>query len=145
MKKTICIDFDGVIHKYDSGWQGADKIPDPPVDGAILGLHQLCQDPDVEVAIYSSRSAQPGGIEAMKEWLDHWERDWREGTEWEKYDKDAVENMFCNVKYLTEKCVFPESKPPAIVYVDDRGINFDGDWSKITPDLKDYQPWNKRL
>lgn len=143
-KKTICVDFDGVIHLYNSGWQGADQIPDPPVPGAIHGLHLLTQDPEIEVAIYSSRSSEPGGIEAMKKWLDTWEKDWREGTEWEQYDKDTVENMFRNVKYLSEKCVFPTSKPPAVVYIDDRGINFDGDWSKITADLKNYKPWNKR-
>lgn len=32
-KKTICVDFDGVIHKYSKGWQG-DVIYDEPVEGA---------------------------------------------------------------------------------------------------------------
>ena len=134
MKKTICIDFDGVIHRYDSGWTGADQIPDIPVTGAIEGLHRLCDDPEIEVAIHSSRSAQPGGIAAMKEWLEYWESEWRERNHIRPDD----------TKWLIERCQFPTDKPPAMVYVDDRGINFDGDWSKITTDLKDYQPWNKQ-
>ena len=32
-KPTIILDFDGVIHSYTSGWQGADVIGDPPWRG----------------------------------------------------------------------------------------------------------------
>ncbi len=35
MKPILCLDFDGVIHSYTSGWKGADVIPDPPVEGAM--------------------------------------------------------------------------------------------------------------
>ena len=132
--KTICIDFDGVVHRYDSGWIAANRITDIPVDGAISGLHHLCDDPEIEVAIHSARSAQPGGIAAMKEWLDYWENEWR--------DHNGIPPD--DGTWLTERCQFPTDKPAAMVYVDDRGINFDGDWSKITTELKDYQPWNRR-
>jgi hypothetical protein len=37
-KPVLCLDFDGVIHGYQSGWQGANVIPDPPVPGAIEAL-----------------------------------------------------------------------------------------------------------
>lgn len=134
MKKTICCDFDGVIHSYTSGWQGIDQIPDLPVDGAIAGLHRLCDDPEIQVAIYSSRSSDINGRTAIKEWLDYWECVWRENNNIAPNDGN----------WLTQRCDFPCSKPPAVVYIDDRGINFDGDWSKITTTLKDYNPWNKR-
>ena len=96
--KTICIDFDGVVHRYDSGWEGATEIPDLPVDGAIEGLHRLCDDPEIEVAIHSARSAQPGGIRTMKEWLDYWEGVWREENQIAPNDGS----------WLTERCQVPK-------------------------------------
>ena len=62
-KPILCLDFDGVIHSYTSGWKGADVIPDPPVDGALDFLERASAHFDVQ--IFSSRSNQPGGIEAM--------------------------------------------------------------------------------
>ena len=137
MKKTICVDFDGVIHSYNSGWQGADIIPDLPVTGAIEGLHRLCDDPEVEVAIYSSRSGEENGITAMKDWLDEWETVWRS-------ERERV-GITAEQPFLSKRCVFPESKPPAIVYIDDRGIQFNGDWDILMPErLKNFVPWNKK-
>ena len=37
-KPILSLDFDGVLHSYSSGWQGAACIPDPPVPGAMAFL-----------------------------------------------------------------------------------------------------------
>lgn len=76
----LCVDFDGVLHSYKSGWKGPRCIPDPPVEGAIDWLRSLLSDADCvcamsdryldfDVQIYSSRSRYFGGIRAMKKWL----------------------------------------------------------------------------
>src|SRR5688572_3229856 len=70
--KTICVDFDGVIHSYESGWIEADFIPDPPVEGALEFIVSVLEDPDLFLQIYSSRSHQQGGIRAMQTWLKYW-------------------------------------------------------------------------
>jgi hypothetical protein len=33
LRRTVCLDFDGVVHSYRSGWRGATVIPDPPIHG----------------------------------------------------------------------------------------------------------------
>ena len=69
-KPILVLDFDGVIHGYQSGWKGAANIPDPPVPGAqefIVGALDK-----FEVHILSSRSHQWGGRRAMKRWLWEW-------------------------------------------------------------------------
>ena len=69
-KPILCLDFDGVIHSYTSGWQGARSIPDMPVLGALEFIVEALNH--FQVCIYSSRSRYLGGKRAMKRWL--WDR-----------------------------------------------------------------------
>jgi hypothetical protein len=125
-KPILCLDFDGVIHRYDSGWKGADVIPDPPVDGAIAFMLGALYHFDV--VIFSSRSNQTGGIDAMKAWLHK-----HAGSTWyETPDGPGLED----VRFVTEK-------PPAFIGIDDRVLTFDGTWPQPT-DLLKFKPWNKR-
>jgi hypothetical protein len=125
VKLNLCLDFDGVCHSYTSGWQGADVIPDPPVDGMFDFLEEASEH--FVIFIFSSRSHQLGGIEAMQNWfIEQWfiEFGWK-----------------LPPNYLFE-LQFPETKPPAWVSLDDRGLNFSGQWPTIRK-LKDFRPWNK--
>ena len=129
MKKPIlCLDFDGVLHSYTSGWQGADVIPDPPVEGAIAFLYEAIMAFDVQ--IYSSRSHQEGGIQAMQDWLVSWERAW--------LATQAAHPRTSLLLHVT----FPTEKPAAMVTIDDRAITFTGIWPDI-PTLQQFKPWNK--
>jgi hypothetical protein len=128
-KPILCLDFDGVIHSYTSGWQGADVVSDPPVPGAIEFLWRAIEPFDVQ--ILSSRSGQPGGIEAMQEWLSRWD-----AAYWA--DRPARPRT-CLVL-----CVkFPTTKPAAFVTLDDRALTFTGTFPDIDT-LKAFQSWTKR-
>ena len=127
-KPILCLDFDGVIHSYSSGWKGADIIPDPPVDGAMNFIWDATEH--FRVAIFSSRSNQPGGMAAMQSWLrDHFKTYW--GTH-----ATQADDKFSYIEWPTEK-------PAAMITLDDRALTFDGTWPAID-DLKAFQPWNKR-
>ena len=120
-KPILCLDFDGVLHSYASGWKGAGIIPDPPVPGAIDFLREAVKH--FRVAIFSSRSHQPGGLEAMQNWLIyHSEIGFR----------DAI---FPEIEWPTEK-------PAAFITLDDRAITFTGEWPSIDS-LLAFKPWNK--
>jgi len=91
---TICLDFDGVIHSYASGWKGPAIVADPPihkVEDAIAKLRE-----DFRVVVYSARCSSEEGRMAIRNWL----------------AKHQIE--------VDEVC---EHKPPAHVYVDDRAVN----------------------
>jgi len=118
-KPILCLDFDGVLHSYTSGWQGAVIISDPPVPGAIEFLREAVKH--FTVCIYSTRSNSVDGIYAMKGWLEQ---------------HGAGEP-------LMDELHFPDEKPPAFVTLDDRAITFDGRWPAIET-LLAFKPWFKR-
>lgn len=126
-KPILCLDFDGVLHSYSSGWQGASVIPDEPVPGALDFLTKALRH--FSVAIYSSRSSQPFGIEAMKFWL---------GVQFAKQGMETSELMA-----IMKEISFPSEKPPAFLTIDDRAITFTGQWP-VVEELLLFKPWNKQ-
>jgi len=54
IRKTISVDFDGVIHEYSKGFKGLDNAYDPPMKGAKKALQEL-SDGGYNIKILSSR------------------------------------------------------------------------------------------
>jgi hypothetical protein len=109
-RRTVCLDFDGVIHSYRSGWCGAEVIPDPPIHGTQQAIARLRKR--YRVVIHSARCASEAGYEAVKAWL----------------QKHGVE--------VDDVCRF---KPPAAIYVDDRAVPFRGDWQQTIADINEFR------
>src|SRR6185369_8998400 len=51
-RKTVAVDFDGVIHSYENGWQDG-SIYGTPTPGALEALRKLMED--YNVFIFTSR------------------------------------------------------------------------------------------
>ena len=117
MKKRVVFDFDGVIHSYVSGWKGATIIPDSPVSGIKEAIENI-RKAGYEVCVVSTRCREIGGIE-------------------------AIEN------YLAEHLIFVDQitaeKPPAVVYIDDRAICFDGKAETLLEKIQNFEPWTKHI
>lgn len=127
-KRILCIDFDGVLHSYSSGWKGASIIPDPPVEGAMRFLWDAAEH--FELHIFSSRSSQLGGVSAMRRWLrEHFLKHWAA-------DRTHAEDILAEIRW-------PLEKPAAFLSIDDRAICFEGVWPDIEA-MKTFKPWNKR-
>lgn len=128
-KPIICIDFDGVIHSYDQGWQRG-EIYGHIVPGFLAWAVAAAQRFDL--VIYSSRSKTPEGIESMRAWL----------------RKRLIERMMpTDAESFIELFSFAHEKPPAFLTIDDRAIQFRGDWTapEFTPDaIAIFKPWNSK-
>lgn len=111
-KKTLAVDFDGVIHKYRKGFHDG-TIYDEPMKKAKKGLEELVAA-GWQVVIFTTRLNPQFGIENSQEqrakiidWLE--QHGMFEHSHWH----DVTNN-----------------KPAAIAYIDDRAIRFTN-WSDI--------------
>jgi hypothetical protein len=131
----ICIDFDGVIHRYSKGWQGGVIY-----DDAVPAFFEwaVAAKKDFKLVIYSSRSKTSDGVDAMRAWLQvqlgQWRKDSLYGTEGQ-----------ADIELWTDDFEFASEKPPAFLTIDDRAVCFNGDWRSpyLRPDvLRSFKPWN---
>lgn len=124
-KPIICVNFDGVLHSYASGWQGANIVNDGPVPGAMEWLASLTHH--FTVCIYSSRSRQAGGVAAMQQAIYRWVQE----------ETDMTPGWLSQLQY-------PKEKPAAFLTIDDRAICFKGEFEPLQPEiLLRFTPWNK--
>lgn len=65
-KRTIAVDFDGVIHSYINPFNAFQL--DPPTEGAIEWLHKMAETFDIEVLTTRARTQQ--GSATVQRWLE---------------------------------------------------------------------------
>ena len=116
MSQTVVFDFDGVIHSYTSGWKGETCIPDPPVPGIKEAIDEIRAAGYLTI-IQSTRAA-------------------------------TIQGKYAINKYLAKNGIIVDGitaeKVPAIVYIDDRAITFNGDTSNLLARIQAFQPWTKQ-
>jgi adenylylsulfate kinase-like enzyme len=114
-KRTIVLDFDGVLHRYSKGYTGTE-----PEEGTVRGSVEFVRkliDEGWTVVVCSARLRDKDAKAAVEEWLH--------------------KHHFPELKVVLEK-------PPAEIYVDDNGYRFDGDFDKLQRFLKrNPESWAK--
>ena len=138
-KKTIAIDFDGVIHAYSNGYQNG-EIYDKPIDGAFEAIRKII-DNGYSVYIHSTRSPWK-----IKSWM-------TENAFATEYDVEGMGGDPTYYKYpkygFTLKVIpfwkkfwnevnivgISRRKLPALIYIDDRAKKFEGDWNKTLKEI----------
>lgn len=117
-KKTICIDFDGVIHDYSKGWQGEDVFGQM-IPNADIGTSVLKQK-GWTVIIFTTRKK----TDKLEQWLKE-----------HNIVYDYINENPNQPDYTSGKII-------ADVYLDDRGICFRGRWDQwLLRDVIDFEPW----
>lgn len=117
-QKTICIDFDGVLHDYSNGFQGEDVFGNM-IGGSDIAL-SILKKKGWRIIIHTTRPA----TEAMKKWLKD------NKIPYDYINKNPDQPKGCET-----------SKPIADIYLDDRAICFRGRWDFIIGDIASFSPW----
>lgn len=133
---TVAVDFDGVIHRYDTPWIAPHVIPDEPVEGAIEWLHDMAQR--FNVVVYTTRARTWRGRRAVRRWLRYWSHPryrWR---------PDPEEGSLVGARVGIRSVRVTAKKPPALIYLDDRAVRFTGpgSWPSVQ-DVHRALPWHK--
>lgn len=138
-RRTISVDFDGVLHAYDRGWSkrrwfASADILDGPVPGAMKWLHDVYLTEAFDVAIFSSRSKTLWGILAMQRWLRRQLLD--------EFGHMIGPHMDPLYVEILDWVRWPIFKPAAHLTIDDRALTFTGQWPAVDT-LRMFKPWNK--
>lgn len=103
-RKTLAIDFDGVLHNAHSGWGDGTCYGDP-LEGSINAIKELAKTYDIIIFTAKAKSDRPlvmgkTGIELVQDWLE---------------------------KYGILNCVtsITSEKPRAELYIDDNAYRFE--------------------
>jgi hypothetical protein len=123
-KPILCLDFDGVIHRYGKGWQNG-VIYDDIVPGFFEWAEAASEH--FHLVIYSSRSKSDEGVMAMSMWMAQQRKKWREAG-----GKPALPDLSFE---------FAHEKPPAFLTIDDRALRFHGVWPDVE-EIRYFKPWN---
>src|SRR4051794_13266932 len=108
-RPILCLDFDGVLHAYDSGWHGVGEVEDGPTPGATAFLRDAVSL--FEVHVVSTRSSNVEGILAMRDALSAW----------------LIEDLGADVGWAVYQGIhFPTHKPACFLTIDDRATTFTG-------------------
>ena len=123
--RILCLDFDGVLHAYTSGWQGVEKVADGPTPGALAFLREAVKG--FQVHVYSSRSSSPIGLQAMQNALFDW------------LVEDGMDEIDAQT-FIERDLLWPTAKPSAFITLDDRAICFKGEFPTLET-LHNFKTW----
>lgn len=117
---TACIDLDGTIASYKEGWQGAEHYGDP-LPGVHKALRSL-KEKGWRIIIFTTR----GNETLTRLYL----------------VKNNIPFDYINVN--PDQPPGTSHKPSADVYIDDRGIRFNGDWEATVKEVLEFTPWERK-
>jgi len=123
MRKVICVDLDGTILQWFKGEWDATKYGEP-VPGAKEGLAALIRD-RWWVIIYTCRGDRNKVAETLLSY--------------------GIQKRLHYSAINRRKNVLPGTNPGKIgadVYLDDRNIEFRGDWSDAYKRISTFYPWS---
>lgn len=116
-RNVICVDFDGTLFE----WGGLNDLHTRPFDGAVAFMHKL-RVLGFKIVIFTSRMSPTW-------WLDECDNDTSKAAYFGKEQRAFVEAVLEKHKIPYDDIT--DEKVPAMYYIDDRAIQFKGNWKEL--------------
>ncbi len=120
----IAIDFDGVLHGYSKGYQDG-EIYDPPVPGTAEAMKKM-KEQGHYLYIFTTRTnkifKKKGDVKD------------------EKYQENQIKEWMAKYDIPYDK-IWTFGKPMADLFIDDRAINFAGNWDDTVETVTNFKTW----
>ena len=128
-RKTVAVDFDGVIHSYEKGWQDG-SIYGTPMPGALEALRELMEK--YYVFIFTSRHCLQ-----VAQWMQsHGFQVTTDDSLYDTWDQQTTGADWNGVFWQTAGILLiTNHKFAASAYIDDRAIRFES-WDQTLTDLE---------
>lgn len=119
---TICVDFDGVIHRYSNGWQEG-VVYDPPVEGTKRAMKWFVERGYRVVILTARLQPRYPDIQEQRAKMIQWLT---------KYGFNEGEHYH----------EITNNKPSAEMYIDNKAMRFTGNWKEIIQYLHEKEGQN---
>jgi len=123
-QKTVVVDVDGVLAEYE-GWTGEFQPPGPPIVGTCgmtaSMFTQRLRDCGWRVVIHSCRCPRPAGYD-------------------DRADQTELREWLAEHDIQYDELHTGPGKPPADVYLDDRGVRFTGSFLDALDEIVHARP-----
>lgn len=115
MRKTISIDFDGVLHLSSDDWIAPGVMTGRANPEALRFILAALQS-GFDVVVHSCRFYDLGAVGAVREWI---------ATEaWDALGEHAA-------RFIGARLQYSLTKPRARIFIDDRGFRFEGRFPRL--------------
>jgi len=112
--RAVCVDFDGVLAQFSGDIESFGRL----IPGSAEALAEL-RAHGYKIIIHTARPARDDHLDRLAEYLT------KEGVPFDEINTNSASE-------------WPSCKPPADLYIDDRALRFEGDWTKTLAMAKRY-------
>lgn len=135
VKKIICLNYSGCINtSYDEDYHY--DLSDKITNGFFDWLHKVGRN--YKIIIYTEGNISVSGRNKMKTWLAAQFANWINENEL----SDTIMEDLANI---VEDINFVKIKPIDCLFIDNKALTFNGNWSEYTKEIIDgFVPWNQK-
>lgn len=135
VNKIICLDYYGCLNTTSKNTHCCNLL-DKITEGFFEWLHKVGRH--YKINIYIAGNINVSGRNKMKTWLAAQFANWIN-------ENELSDTIIEDLANIVEEIDFVKVKPIDCLFIDNKALTFNGDWSEYTKETIDgFVPWNQK-